>query len=113
MSAERPAADLSICAALCGSVAEEMGRSYCLSSLSPNIKERQDYSCGVFDGRGRMVAMAPHIPLHLGSMPAAARNVLGLGPFKRGDVIILNDPYLSGTHLPDVTMVAPVFVDGG
>ncbi|MCI0818269.1 MAG: hydantoinase B/oxoprolinase family protein [Chloroflexi bacterium] len=90
-----------------------MGRSYCLSSLSPNIKERQDYSCGVFDGRGRMVAMAPHIPLHLGSMPAAARNVLGLGPFKRGDVIILNDPYLSGTHLPDVTMVAPVFVEGG
>ncbi len=112
MSAKRPAADLSIFAALFGSVAEEMGRSYCLSSLSPNIKERQDYSCGVFDGRGRMVAMAPHIPLHLGSMPAAARNVMGLGPFKRGDVIILNDPYLSGTHLPDVTMVAPVFVEG-
>jgi len=112
VSAKRPATDLSIFAALFGSVAEEMGRSYCLSSLSPNIKERQDYSCGVFDARGRMVAMAPHIPLHLGSMPAAARNVMGLGPFKRGDVIILNDPYLSGTHLPDVTMVAPVFVDG-
>ncbi|HEY5625453.1 MAG TPA: hydantoinase B/oxoprolinase family protein, partial [Dehalococcoidia bacterium] len=96
-----------------GSVAEEMGRSYCLSSLSPNIKERQDYSCGVFDARGRMVAMAPHIPLHLGSMPAAARTAMEMGPFKRGDVIILNDPYLSGTHLPDVTMAAPVFVDGG
>lgn len=113
MSVTRPAADLSIFAALFGSVAEEMGRSYCLSSLSPNIKERQDYSCGVFDARGRMVAMAPHIPLHLGSMPAAARNVMGLGPFKRGDVIILNDPYLSGTHLPDVTMAAPVFAGGG
>ncbi|HEY5639762.1 MAG TPA: hydantoinase B/oxoprolinase family protein [Dehalococcoidia bacterium] len=112
MSDKKPAADLSIFAALFGSVAEEMGRAYCLSSLSPNIKERQDYSCGIFDGRGRMVAMAPHIPLHLGSMPAAARNVMGLGPFQRGDVFILNDPYLSGTHLPDVTMVAPVFVDG-
>ena len=114
MSDKKPAADLSVFAALFGSVAEEMGRSYCLSSLSPNVKERQDYSCGVFDARGRMVAMAPHIPLHLGSMPAAARNVMALGPFRRGDVLILNDPYLRGTHLPDVTMVAPVFAgDGG
>ena len=106
------AGDLSIYAALFGSVAEEMGTSYCLSSLSPNIKERQDYSCGLFDADGRMVAMAPHIPLHLGSMPAAARSVMDLGPFAPGDLIVLNDPYLSGTHLPDVTMVAPVFVEG-
>jgi N-methylhydantoinase B len=106
------AGDLSVFAALFGSVAEEMGTSYCLSSLSPNIKERQDYSCGIFDAQARMVAMAPHIPLHLGSMPAAVRNVLGLAPFAPGDLIVLNDPYLSGTHLPDVTMVAPVFVEG-
>jgi N-methylhydantoinase B len=104
--------DVSIFAGLFGSVAEEMGTSYYLSSFSPNIKERQDYSCGLFDPGGRMAAMAPHIPLHLGSMPAAVKNVLSLAPFEPGDLIILNDPYMSGTHLPDVTMVAPVFVPG-
>ncbi|HUF53260.1 MAG TPA: hydantoinase B/oxoprolinase family protein [Dehalococcoidia bacterium] len=104
--------DLSIFSALFRSVAEEMGTSYYLSSFSPNIKERQDYSCGLFDEQGHMAAMAPHIPLHLGSMPAAVASVLPLAPFEPGDVVILNDPYLSGTHLPDVTMVAPVFVGG-
>jgi len=103
-------ADLSIFAALFGSVAEEMGTSYYLSSFSPNIKERRDYSCGLFDAEGRMAAMAPHVPLHLGSMPAAVQSVLSLAPFEPGDLVILNDPYMSGTHLPDVTMVAPVFI---
>lgn len=105
-------AELSIFAALFNSVAEEMGTALWRSSLSPNIKERRDYSCGLFDPQGRMVAMAPHIPLHLGAMPPAVRSVLVLAPFRPGDLIILNDPYLSGTHLPDITMVSPVFVEG-
>ena len=94
------------------SVAEEMGAALRRSAFSPNIKERRDYSCAVFDGQGRAVAMGDHMPVHLGSMPAsvaAAMETLELG---RGDVAMLNDPFAGGTHLPDVTMVAPVFVAG-
>ena len=96
------------------SVAEEMGAALRRSGFSPNIKERRDYSCAVFDGEGRAVAMGDHMPVHLGSMPAsvaaaitAFQNSAGLGP---GDVAVLNDPFAGGTHLPDLTMVAPVFV---
>ena len=95
------------------SVAEEMGAALRRSGFSPNIKERRDYSCAVFDGAGRAVAMGDHMPVHLGSMPAsvaaaiaAFQNSTGLGP---GDVAVLNDPFAGGTHLPDLTMVAPVF----
>lgn len=101
---------LAVAAALFSSVAEEMGVSLGRTAHSPNIKERRDYSCAVFDARGRLVAQAAHIPVHLGAMPSAVRAALPLAPFAPGDVIILNDPYLGGTHLPDITMVSPVFL---
>ncbi len=91
------------------SVAEEMGAALRRSAFSPNIKERRDYSCAVFSGAGEVLAMGDHMPVHLGSMPmsvAAALEALTLGP---GDVALLNDPYAGGTHLPDLTMVMPVF----
>ena len=99
-------AELTIANALFASVAEEMGVTLGRTAHSPNIKERRDYSCAVFDPQGRLVAQAAHIPVHLGAMPAAAAP---LAPFSPGDVVILNDPYLGGTHLPDITMVSPVF----
>src|SRR5208337_1638900 len=95
------------------STAEEMGAALRRSAFSPNIKERRDYSCAVFDGRGRAVAMGDHMPVHLGSMPmsvAAALNALELGP---GDIAMLNDPYAGGTHLPDITLAMPVWAEGG
>ena len=93
-------------------IAEEMGAALIRTSYSPNIKERQDLSCAVFDRAGRMVAQAAHIPVHLGAMPLAvqaAREAAADDKWRPGDVVILNDPYLGGTHLPDVTMVSPVF----
>lgn len=107
-----PAATLSIFNHLFASVAEEMGVTLGRAGYSPNIKERLDYSCAVFLGDGRMLAQAAHIPVHLGAMPASVRAAIdACAPFRMGDVIILNDPYLGGTHLPDVTLVSPVFVD--
>jgi N-methylhydantoinase B len=95
------------------SVAEEMGVTLQHAAFSPNIRERLDFSCAVFDARGRMVAQAAHIPVHLGSMPASVQAAIHAFPAMRaGDVIILNDPYAGGTHLPDVTMVAPVCLEG-
>lgn len=94
------------------SIAEEMGVILRRSALSTNVRERLDFSCAVFDRAGRLVANAPHIPVHLGAMGACVEAVLedlpGLGP---GDVAVTNDPYRGGSHLPDVTVVAPVFDD--
>jgi N-methylhydantoinase B len=95
------------------SVAEEMGASLRRTAFSPNIKERRDYSCAVFDADGQALAMGDHMPVHLGSMPMSVRaavDALALGP---GDIAILNDPFAGGTHLPDITMVLPVFVEHG
>ncbi|RLT35605.1 MAG: hydantoinase B/oxoprolinase family protein [Chloroflexi bacterium] len=103
------AAALAIAEAALTSVAEEMGEALCRTAYSPNIKERRDYSCGVFDAAGSMVAQAAHIPVHLGAMPEAVRAIAVLAPFLPGDVYALNDPFLGGTHLPDITTVAPVF----
>jgi N-methylhydantoinase B len=92
------------------SVAEEMGAALRRTAFSPNIKERRDYSCAVFDSAGEVLAMGDHMPVHLGSMPMSVRAALEsleLGP---GDVAMLNDPFRGGTHLPDITLVAPVFV---
>ena len=96
---------------LLGTIAEEMGSVLVRAGFSPNIKERRDLSCAIFNSDGEMIAQAAHIPIHLGSMSFAARSVAteNLSP---GDVFILNDPFRGGTHLPDVTCVAPVFVDG-
>lgn len=109
--AEDPAR-LSVWNALLSSIAEEMGVTLGLSSHSPNIRERHDYSCGVFDASGEMVAQAAHIPVHLGAMPEAIRAVQSLAPWSPGDVAIVNDPYLGGTHLPDISLVAPVYWEG-
>ena len=104
---------LEIYRALFTSVAEEMGIALRRTAFSPNIKERRDYSCAVFDSKGRVIAQGDHMPVHLGSMPmavAAALREVDPGP---GDVVALNDPYAGGTHLPDVTLVAGVFLDDG
>jgi len=98
---------------LFASVAEEMGVTLGRTGYSPNIKERRDYSCAVFLGDGRMLAQAAHIPVHLGAMPASVRAAIEhAAPFAPGDLVALNDPYLGGTHLPDITLVSPVFVSG-
>ena len=94
---------------LLASVAEEMGVALGRTGFSPNIKERKDFSCALFDPEGHMVAQASHIPVHLGAMPASVAAALEGFDFTPGDIIILNDPYLGGTHLNDVTLVAPVF----
>jgi N-methylhydantoinase B len=93
-------------------IAEEMGVVLGRTALSPNIKERRDYSCAVFDGRGRLAAQAAHIPVHLGSTPLSVRAAIASVRMAPGDVVVLNDPFAGGTHLPDVTVVAPVFLDG-
>src|SRR5450759_3424580 len=88
---------------LFSAVAEEMGTVLRKASYSPNIKERRDFSCAVFDGQGRMIAQAAHIPVHLGSMPLSVKAAVEhfAGGFQPGDVIVLNDPFRGGTHLPD------------
>jgi N-methylhydantoinase B len=98
------------------SIAEEMGAALRRTSFSPNIKERRDYSCAVFDSRGQVIAMGDHMPVHLGSMPmsvAAAIEQCNLDNdrLEPGDVVMLNDPFRGGTHLPDITMVMPVFTN--
>lgn len=95
---------------LLAACAEEMGAVLMRAAHSPNITERLDFSCAVFDARARLVAQAAHIPVHLGSMPLAVEAARSLGPFRPGDVVLLNDPFAGGTHLPDLTLVSPVFL---
>jgi N-methylhydantoinase B len=91
-------------------VAEEMGAALRRTAFSPNIKERRDYSCALFDAAGNVLAMGDHMPVHLGSMPMSVRAAIAELPLAPGDVAMLNDPFRGGTHLPDITVVAPVFV---
>jgi N-methylhydantoinase B len=100
---------LEIYRALYTSVAEEMGVALRRTAFSPNIKERRDYSCAVFDSAGRVIAQGDHMPVHLGSMPASVAAALATLKIEPGDVVALNDPFAGGTHLPDVTLVAGVF----
>ena len=92
------------------SIAEEMGAALRRTAFSPNIKERRDYSCAVFDAVGEVIAMGDHMPVHLGSMPMSVRAAIEAGPMNPGDIVMLNDPFRGGTHLPDITLVAPVYV---
>jgi N-methylhydantoinase B len=92
------------------SIAEEMGAALRRTAFSPNIKERRDYSCAVFDGAGEVIAMGDHMPVHLGSMPMSVRAAIDACEMRPGDVVMLNDPFRGGTHLPDITLVAPVYV---
>jgi N-methylhydantoinase B len=94
------------------SIAEEMGAALRRTALSPNIKERRDYSCAVFDAQARVIAMGDHMPVHLGSMPMSVQAAVSAIAFAPGDIAILNDPFCGGTHLPDITMVLPVFIPG-
>lgn len=98
---------------LFSSVAEEMGVTLGRTAFSPNIKERRDYSCAVFDAKGMMVAQALHIPVHLGSMPLSVQYAMEHVQMGDGDVVLLNDPYNGGTHLPDITAISPVVPAGG
>src|SRR5580692_2311417 len=93
------------------SIAEEMGAALRRTSISPNIIERRDYSCAVFDAQRRVIAKGDHMPVHLGSMPMSVKAAVDAFSLERGDVVILNDPYAGGTHLPDITLVVPVFVE--
>ena len=109
-----PAGALEVFQHRLASVAEGMGATLRRSAFSPNIKERLDFSCAVFDATGRLLAQAAHIPVHLGAMPAsveAARAARGI--WSPGDVVLLNDPMQGGSHLPDLTTVSPVFAEGG
>jgi N-methylhydantoinase B len=93
------------------SIAEEMGVTLNRTAFSPNIKERRDFSCAIFNDEGEMIAQAAHIPVHLGSMPLSVKEAINNIEFNIGDMVILNDPFKGGTHIPDVTIIAPVFVD--
>jgi N-methylhydantoinase B len=106
----RDPVELEIFKNLYHSIAEEMGAALRRTAFSPNIKERRDYSCAVFDGTGEVIAMGDHMPVHLGSMPKSVRSAIAACEMGPGDVVMLNDPFRGGTHLPDITLVAPVFV---
>jgi N-methylhydantoinase B len=92
-------------------ITEEMGIILRNAAYSTNIKERMDHSCSLFDAQGRMIAQAEHIPVHLGAMPLTVTSIMQefAGEINEGDSFILNDPYLGGTHLPDITIVTPIF----
>src|SRR5579875_1630483 len=94
------------------SVAEEMGVTLCRTGFSPNIKERLDYSCAIYDRNGHTVAQGDHLPVHLGAMPLSVRAAIDNIAMEPGDIVILNDPFRGGTHLPDITLVSPVFLPG-
>lgn len=93
------------------SIAEEMGETLKRTGFSPNIKERLDYSCALYDSEGRTIAQGDHMPVHLGAMPLSVKAAIQAFDMQPGDVVALNDPFQGGTHLPDITLVSPVFVD--
>ena len=103
--------DLAVMANAVAMIAEEMGTVLERGSLSPNIRERRDASSALFDAQGRMVAQAAHIPVHLGAMPESVRAVRDRDPAP-GDVFILNSPFHGGSHLPDLTLVEAIDVEG-
>lgn len=94
------------------SIAEEMGITLCRTGFSPNIKERLDYSCAIYDERGQTIAQGDHMPVHLGAMPLSVHAAIEHVRMEPGDVVILNDPFRGGTHLPDITLVQPIFLEG-
>ncbi len=92
------------------SIAEEMGVTLCRTGFSPNIKERLDYSCALYDAAGKTIAQGDHLPVHLGAMPLSVLAAIDHVAMQAGDTVILNDPFRGGTHLPDITLVSPVFL---
>jgi len=110
---KRDPIELEIFKNLYHSIAEEMGAALRRTAFSPNIKERRDYSCAVFDAHGQVIAMGDHMPVHLGSMPMSVHAAIEQTELTPGDMVMLNDPFCGGTHLPDITLVAAVFVGSG
>jgi N-methylhydantoinase B len=106
------ALELTIFNKLFAAVAEEMGIVLRRSAFSPNIKERRDYSCAICTAAGELLAQAAHIPVHLGALPRTMQRLLPEFRLAPGDVLLLNDPYRGGTHLPDLTLIAPVYLEG-
>ena len=105
--------DIEVFNKLFASIAEEMGIIVARSSFSSNIKERRDFSCAIFDAKGDLVAQAAHIPVHLGAMPKTLEHVLAAHHFAPGDIVITNDPFRGGSHLPDITLVEAIHDAGG
>lgn len=103
---------LSIFASRLNAVCDEMGAVLQRAAFSPNIRDRLDFSCAVFDAKGQLCAQAAHIPVHLGSMAYAMQDIVSQLDWQPDDMVIVNDPYLGGTHLPDVTLIAPLFYSG-
>ena len=101
--------ELSLFSSRISAVCNEMGAVLQRAAFSPNIKDRLDYSCAIFDAAGELCAQAAHIPVHLGSMAYAMKSIVDAQSWSDGDMLILNDPFLGGTHLPDVTLISPVF----
>ncbi|MGC9109424.1 MAG: hydantoinase B/oxoprolinase family protein [Caldimicrobium sp.] len=97
---------------LLASIPEEMGVVLKRSAFSPNIRERADFSCALFDAKGELVSQASHIPVHLGAMPETMKEILPLFDWKEEDIVITNDPFSGGTHLPDITLIKPFFYQG-
>ncbi len=106
------AISLSIFANRIDAICSEMGATLQKAAFSPNIRDRLDYSCAIFDATGKLCAQAAHIPVHLGSMAFAMADVVSTIRWSAGDMVVLNDPYKGGTHLPDVTVIAPLFING-
>lgn len=104
--------ELSLFSSRLTALCHEMGAVLQRSAFSPNIRDRLDYSCAVFDPQGRLCAQAAHIPVHLGSMAWAMKDLVSAFVWQPGDMLVVNDPFQGGTHLPDITLVAPVFVAG-
>ncbi len=109
MRAEPTGIELALFSSRIEAVCEEMGAILQRAAFSPNIRDRLDFSCAVFDAEGELAAQAAHIPVHLGSMAFAMKQVVASLDWAPGDMVIFNDPFLGGTHLPDVTVIAPVF----
>src|SRR5512139_4096271 len=104
--------DLNLFSSRIDAICDEMGAVLRRTAFSPNIRDRLDFSCAIFDPHGELCAQAAHIPVHLGSMAYAMRAIVDAVAWASGDMIIVNDPYLGGTHLPDVTVIAPLFHAG-
>ena len=105
------AIDLSIFTSRISAICDEMGAVLQKAAFSPNIRDRLDFSCAIFDARGELCAQAAHIPVHLGSMAYAMGGIVEGVDWQAGDMVIVNDPYLGGTHLPDITLIAPLFIE--
>ena len=104
--------ELSLFSSRIESICDEMGAALKRSAFSPNIKDRLDFSCAIFDAKGQLTAQAAHIPVHLGSMAFAMEQIVAKIQWREGDMVVVNDPFMGGTHLPDVTVIAPVFCAG-